>query len=251
MNKNAFVPGYPGQLILAETDAWAFVPAPLPPEIKIDWELASLIAEATGNVAALAGVARTLPNPHLLIKPFISREAVLSSRIEGTQASLSDLLAFEGAEPVGATSREAQPNEILEVLNYVNAMEHGLETLATMPVCLRTIREMHGILMDGTRGDGLRAGDFRSVQNYIGPPGCNIRTARYVPPPLTHMQECLNQFERFIHEKTNLPPLVKVALIHYQFEAIHPFLDGNGRLGRLLTTMLLCSESLLTSLFFI
>jgi Fic family protein len=241
MDRDSFVNKYPGKLVLAETDAWAFVPDPLPPTIQIDWELATLIADATGKVAELAGIARTLPNPHLLIRPFIRREAVLSSRIEGTQASLSDLLAFEGVEQ----STEARSDDIQEVFNYVDAMEYGLSTLASTPVCLRTIKEMHSILMKGTRGDGLRAGDFRTVQNYIGKPGCNIKTARYVPPPITDMMPLLNQFEKFIHQKGQLPPLVKFALVHYQFESIHPFLDGNGRVGRLLTTLLLCSEGLL------
>ena len=241
MDKSAFSDFFPGRLVLAETDAWAFVPSDLPPQIQIDWELTSLIAEATGKVAELAGIARTLPNPHLLIRPFIRREAVLSSRIEGTQASLSDLLAFEGVEQ----PKDAAHNDILEVFNYVNAMEHGLESLAATPICLRTIKEMHSILMEGTRGDGLRVGDFRTVQNYIGQPGCTVQTARYVPPPIPDMKNALHQFEIFIHEPGKLPPLVKFALIHYQFETIHPFLDGNGRVGRLLTTLLLCSEGLL------
>ncbi|MBU6450809.1 MAG: Fic family protein [Cyanobacteria bacterium REEB67] len=241
MDKANFSAKSSGRLHLAETNAWAFVPNPLPPIIQIDWELASLIADATGKVAELAGIARTLPNPHLLIKPFIRREAVLSSRIEGTQASLSDLLAFEGVEK----APDSQSADLIEVVNYVDAMEHGLSSLATTPLCLRTIKEMHSILIEGTRGDGLRTGDFRTVQNYIGQPGCTIRTARYVPPPVPEMIGLLTQLERFIHEPTNLPPLVKFALIHYQFESIHPFLDGNGRVGRLLTTLLLCSEGLL------
>jgi Fic family protein len=189
----------------------------------------------------LAGVARTIPNPHLLIGPFTKREAVLSSRIEGTQATLTELFSAEGA-----ARREGPSEGVREVQNYVTALEYGLRRMKQLPVSLRLIRELHGRLMNNVRGKSLTPGEFRKAQNFIGPPGCKLESATYVPPPVPQMKEALDRFEKYLHEgRSTLPPLVRLSLIHYQFEAIHPFWDGNGRMGRLLITLLLCSEALL------
>jgi Fic family protein len=198
-----------------------------------------LISSADIALGTLSGLGETLPNPHLLIYPFIRREAVLSSRIEGTQSSLSDLLLFE------ATKVERQ-RDVKEVQNYVRATEYGLKRLNELPLSLRFIRELHGILMEGVSGEHATPGEFRQSQNWIGTPGATLNEATFVPPPVSEMQECLSQMEKFLHAETRLPPLVQAALVHYQFEAIHPFLDGNGRIGRLLTTMLLCQRNVLS-----
>jgi len=228
-----------GKLVRATGGYWAFVPNPLPP--KIDWDdaLVSSISNADIALGTLSGLGETLPNPHLLIYPFIRREAVLSSRIEGTQSSLSDLLLFE------ATNVERQ-RDVKEVQNYVRAMEYGLKRLNELPLSLRFIRELHGTLMEGVRGENATPGEFRQSQNWIGTSGATLNEATFVPPPVAEMQECLNHLEKFLHTKTKLPPLVQSALVHYQFEAIHPFLDGNGRIGRLLSTLLLCQRNVLS-----
>jgi Fic family protein len=165
---------------------------------------------------------------------------VLSSRIEGTQASLSDLLFFEALG-----QKEPQPPDVREVSNYVKALEYGLKRLEKLPVSLRLIREMHQKLMEGVRGEHLTPGEFRRSQNWIGPPGCTLMEATFVPPPEEEMQEALGPLEKYLYDRSGLPPLIRLAMIHYQFEAIHPFLDGNGRIGRLILTLLLCAEGLL------
>ena len=228
-----------GKLVRATGGYRAFVPNPLPP--KIDWDegLVSSISNADIAIGTLSGLGETLPNPRLLIYPFIRREAVLSSRIEGTQSSLSDLLLFE------ATNVERQ-RDVKEVQNYVRAMEYGLKRLNELPLSLRFIRELHGTLMERVRGEHATPGEFRLSQNWIGTSGATLNEATFVPPPVTEMQECLDHLEKFLHAKTKLPPLVQSALVHYQFEAIHPFLDGNGRIGRLLSTLLLCQRNVLS-----
>jgi len=228
-----------GKLIRATGGYWAFVPNPLPPRLDWDGALVSLISSADIALGTLSGLGETLPNPHLLIYPFIRREAVLSSRIEGTQSSLSDLLLFE------ATKVERQ-RDVKEVQNYVRAMEYGLKRLNELPLSLRFIRELHSILMEGVRGEHTTPGEFRQSQNWIGSPGATLDEATFVPPPVTEMQECLGQLEKFLHAETKLPPLAQVALVHYQFETVHPFLDGNGRIGRLLITLLLCQRNVLS-----
>jgi Fic family protein len=228
-----------GKLVRAPGGYWAFVPGPLPPKLEWDDALVSVLSKADIAVGTLSGLGETLPNPHLLIYPFIRREAVLSSRIEGTQSSLSDLLLFE------ATQVEKW-GDVREVQNYVRAMEYGLKRLDEMPLSLRFIRELHGILMEGVRGQQATPGEFRQSQNWIGSAGAVLDEATYVPPPVPEMQECLNQLEKFLHADTRLPLLVGAALVHYQFEAIHPFLDGNGRIGRLLVTLLLCQRNILS-----
>lgn len=222
---------------------WAFLPHPLPPKLELTWELAGKLSAADRALSELAGSARNLPNPHLLIGPFIRREAVLSSRIEGTQASLSDLFFFEAAG-AGSAVRPTPP-DVREVANYVRALEHGLKRLNELPLSLRLLREMHAELMEGGCGEHLTPGEFRRSQNWIGPPRCTLMDATYVPPPPAEMEEALGALEQYLHASSPLPPLVRLALVHYQFEAIHPFLDGNGRIGRLLMALLLCHEGLL------
>jgi Fic family protein len=240
MDLTEFTADKAGKLVKVSQGYWAFVPNPLPPSIKLTWDLVAQISEADRALSELAGVARTLPNPHLLIGPFIRREAVLSSRIEGTQASLSDLFFFEASGTI-----DPQTQDVREVANYVKALEHGLSRLKKLPVSLRLMREMHEQLMEGVRGDHLTPGEFRRSQNWIGPSGCTLMDAVYVPPPEAEMTEALGHLEKYLHSASSLPPLVRLALVHYQFEAIHPFLDGNGRIGRLLLTLLLCAEGLL------
>jgi len=227
-----------GRLVRAVDGYWGFMPNPLPPQLTWDSPLASLASRADLALGTLSGLGETLLNPHLLIYPFVRKEAVLSSRIEGTQSSLSDLLLFE------ATKAEKQ-GDVREVQNYVRAMEHGLKRLEELPLSLRLIRELHAILMEGVRGERATPGEFRQSQNWIGLPGCTLNDATFVPPPVAEMKEALDQLEKFLHAATQLPPLVELALIHYQFETIHPFLDGNRRIGRLLITLFLCQRGIL------
>jgi Fic family protein len=229
-----------GQVLKQARGYWAFVPNPLPPALDLTWELAGEISAADRGLSELAGICRTLPNPYLLIRPFMSREAVLSSRIEGTHASLSDLFYFE------ASTVPAKPDsDVLEVRNYVRALEHGLKRIETLPVSLRLLREVHKELMEGVGNKPMTPGEFRRSQNWIGPPGCTLNDATFVPPPPEELIAALGELEKFWHEPSPLPLLVRLALVHYQFEAIHPFLDGNGRIGRLLLILLLCAEKVL------
>ncbi len=235
------------QLGQGETAYWAFVPQPLPPTFPFDAGLVRILSDADRALGELAGLGRTLPNPKLLIAPFLRREAVLSSRIEGTQTDLTDLYAYEAGQlPLFAGLKTVPPeSDVKEVTNYVRAMEYGLERLKTLPVSLRLIRELHGILMEGVRGDRATPGEFRRSQNWIGRPGCTLNEAEFVPPPVPQMNEALDAFEKYLHAANSYPPLVRLAFIHYQFETIHPFLDGNGRIGRLLVTMLLVTWDLM------
>lgn len=224
----------------AEGGYLAFVPAPLPPEIEWDRDLVLALSRADAALSELSGIGSQLPNPHLLIAPYLRQEAVLSSRIEGTQASLSDLLIDEiRPEP-------SERGDVHEVRNYVRAMEHGIARLGELPVSLRLVRETHAVLTEGVRGRHATPGEFRRSQNWIGRPGSTIETAEYVPPPPEEMTEALRDWERFLNTESDLPDLVQCALMHEQFEAIHPFLDGNGRIGRLLITLFLCSRGRLT-----
>ena len=219
----------------------AYVPDPLPPPMSWDQSLAVVLSEADRAVGRLAGEGRRIPNPHLLIRPFVRKEAVLSSRIEGTQATLGELLAAEAGAAV-----DRNPEDLREVGNYVVALEYGLGRLGTLPMSLRLVRELHERLMRGVRGDVATPGEFRHSQNWIGPPGCTLNDATYVPPPPMELMTCLDAWERFLYDDT-VPPLIHVALVHSQFEAIHPFLDGNGRVGRLLITLLLVSRDIIPS----
>ncbi len=218
---------------------WAYVPAPLPPPIAWDGGLTAALSSADRAIGRLAGEGRRLPNPHLLIRPFVRREAVLSSRIEGTQATLGELLAAEA----GATV-DRSPADLREVANYVAALEYGVARLRTLPLSLRLVRELHGKLMRGVRGNVSTPGEFRRTQNWIGPAGCTLAEAMFVPPPAAELMRCLGPWEKFLHDDS-LPPLIHAALAHSQFEAIHPFIDGNGRVGRLLITLLLVANGIM------
>jgi Fic family protein len=215
------------------------VPAPLPPAIAWNDDLAATLSRADRGVGQLAGEGRRLPNPHLLIRPFVRREAVLSSRIEGTQATLGELLAAEAGAVV-----DRSPEDLREVANYVLALEYGVKRLGKLPLSLRLVRELHERLMRGVRGDSATPGEFRRSQNWIGAPESTLATATFVPPPADQLAGCLGPWEEFLHDGS-LPPLVHAALAHSQFEAIHPFLDGNGRVGRLLITLLLVARDIL------
>lgn len=228
-----------GRYVPGPEGSRAFVPGPLPPPLTWTPELVRALSDADRAVGRLAGEGARLPNPHLLIRPFIRREAVLSSRIEGTQATLGEILAVEAGASV-----ERSPADLREVANYVFALEYGVERLRTLPLSLRLLREIHARLMDGVRGGQASPGEFRRIQNWIGPAGCTAANATYIPPPPGEMTEALDNLERFLHD-TSLPPLVQAALLHYQFEAIHPFLDGNGRVGRLLILLFLLERRIL------
>ena len=218
------------------------MPALLPPEppIQITGELQTLLSEASLALGRLDGSIQTLPNADLFVLMYVRKEAVLSSQIEGTQSSLQDLLAAEAK-----VLRQHRPRDVDEVVNYVRAMNHGLARLPELPVSLRLIREIHAELLRGVRGSHLTPGELRTSQNWIGPPGCTLQEAAYVPPPPYRVAQDLSELERFIHTDTALPLLVRIGLVHAQFETIHPFLDGNGRVGRLLITFLLCEQRVL------
>ena len=228
-----------GKLINCPRGYEAFLPNALPPEITWTAALTRALSDADRLLGQLAGEGRSLPNPHLLMRPFISREAVLSSRIEGTQATLGELLATDAGVAV-----KRSPCDLKEVGNYVVALEYGIQRLDTLPLSLRLVREIHAKLMEGVRGDITTPGEFRRSQNWIGPAGCTLNNASYVPPPVEELLSCLGVWEDFLHDRT-LPPLVQIAMLHYQFEAIHPFLDGNGRVGRLLITLFLIERGIL------
>lgn len=240
MNPEDFLVPETGELVRVPQGFWAFIPASLPPALTYDPEFVHLLSRADAALSELSGLGRLLPNPGLLIAPWIRREAVLSSRIEGTQASLSDVLIDElSAEP-------SKDTDVREVRNYVAALEFGIARLAELPLSLRLVRELHERLMRGVRGDKSTPGEFRRSQNWIGPSHSTPATAPYVPPPVQEMHACLDAWEKFLHERGAMPDLVQCALIHEQFEAIHPFLDGNGRVGRLLITLFLVERERLS-----
>jgi len=241
MNPKDFRSQDAGKAILTSKGYWAFLPNPLPPKLTWSTSLVSSLSEAERDLGRLAALTSTFPFPRLLIQPFIRNEAVISSRIEGTRASLADLYTYETAQ----LSFFEKTDDVREVYNYVRAMDFGMDRLSTLPVSLRLIRELHERLMENVRGGSLNPGEFRRSQNWIGPVGSTPSTADYVPPPVDEMNQALDNLENFIHAETTIPPLVRVGMIHYQFEAIHPFLDGNGRVGRLLIVLLLCEWGLL------
>lgn len=224
----------------AEGGYLAFTPPPLPPDVTLDRDLLGSMSRADRALGLLAGVGQTLPNPYLLSQTLMRREAVLSSRIEGTQASLSDLVLFE------VEQQRPRIGDVREVANYVRAMEHVLAPNRRLPLSLSLLREAHEILLSGVRGAHATPGEFRRTQNWIGTPGCLLDQATYVPPPPERLWESLDAFEKFLYSPHDLPPLTVVALAHYQFEAIHPFTDGNGRVGRLLISILLIEWGLLS-----
>lgn len=219
----------------------AFIPDPLPPEIAWTASLIRSLSDADRLIGQLSGEGKQLPNPHLLIRPFVKREAVLSSRIEGTQATLGELLAHDAGAAV-----KRSPEDLREVGNYASALDYGIQRLGTLPLSLRLVREVHEKLMAGVRGERAMPGRFRTTQNWIGPAGCTLQNAAYVPPTPDLLMDCLKAWEQFLHVRT-VPPLVGAGLMHYQFEAIHPFLDGNGRVGRLLIILYLVERKALTA----
>ena len=221
----------------------AFMPSDLPPDppVRLEGGLQALLSEADRALGRLDGSIQTLPNPDLFVFMYVRKEAVLSSQIEGTQSSLQDLLSAE-AEVLSVE----RPRDVAEVVNYVSAMNQGLARLAELPVSIRLIRDIHGILMEGVRGSHLTPGELRRSQNWIGPGGATLANASFVPPPPEEVPRVLGQLENFLHEtESSLPILLKVGLAHAQFETIHPFLDGNGRMGRLLITFLLREQGVL------
>jgi Fic family protein len=242
MNPNDFHSREVGQVTLTPKGYYAFLPAPLPP--NLDWSslLVTALSEAERDLSRLATLAGAFPFPRLLVQPFMRREAVLSSRIEGTRATLAELYTYESAQ----LSFLEPDSDVREVHNYVRALDYGLERLKTLPISLRLIRELHEKLMQGVRGGNLTPGEFRRTQNWIGPAGSTIMTATYVPPPVDEMNQALSDLEKFIHTGMDVPILARAAMIHYQFEAIHPFLDGNGRVGRLLMALLLAEWDILS-----
>ena len=231
-----------GRYVRQAGDYRAFIPEALPPEppVEMDDMMWTLLSQADRALGRLDGSTEILPNPDLFVFMYVRKEAVLSSQIEGTQASLIDLLEFEAE-----ATESGKPRDVEEVANYVAAIKHGLARLETLPVSLRLIREIHGKLLEGARGGKRDPGEFRRSQNWIRPAGCTLKNARYVPPPLHEMMDALSNLEKFIHDDTPMPTLIKVGLLHSQFETIHPFLDGNGRVGRLLITFFLCERGAL------
>jgi len=229
----------PGKFIRAQGGYKFYIPNPLPPKIEWDIQLVNALSQASRLVGQLAGEGSKLPNPHILIKPFVTREAVLSSKIEGSQATLSDVLAADAGAML-----DANASDIKEVNNYIAALEFGIQRVKTLPLSLRLLKELHAKLMDHVRGQHATPGEFRRSQNWIGVAGCTLATATYVPPSIEYLMECLGDFEKFLYD-TTLPPLIQIALAHYQFEAIHPFLDGNGRVGRLLIILFLIEREML------
>ena len=235
--------GRSGRYIQQPKGYRAFIPASLPPEppIVLDLSLLSLLSEADHALGQLDGVASILPNPDLFVAMYVREEAVISSQIEGTQSTLEDVLQYEMDH-----SRHQQPRDVEEVFNYVRAMNHGLERLKEFPLSLRLLREIHRELLEGVRGENREPGEFRKTQNWIGPEGCTLSDAVFIPPPPHEMNEALDNFERFLHRDAPMPTLIHCGLAHAQFETIHPFLDGNGRVGRLLITFLLCHREILS-----
>lgn len=221
-----------GAYINQPTGYKAFIPKPLPPKpsITLEGDLQNLLSKADMSLARLDGIGYILPNVDLFIAMYVRKEALLSSQIEGTEASLEDLFEFESGE------QPKNINDVSEVVNYIKALNYGIERLDNFPMSLRLIKEIHGVIMKGVRGGEKMPGEFRKSQNWIGPKGCTLNEATFVPPPPHEAEKAMGDLEKYIHNKERLPLLADCALVHYQFETIHPFLDGNGRLGRLLIT---------------
>ena len=221
----------------------AFIPKPLPPDppLSMDEELIDLLSKADRAIGRLDGITDALPNPDLFIAMYVRKEAVISSQIEGTQSSLIDVLEYEITG-----GKQKFPSDIGEVVNYIDAMNYGLERIKSLPLSLRLIKEIHSRLLVGVRGQERRPGEFRSSQNWIGPPGCTLKTAEFVPSPPQEMIRAMGELEKFLYDESPRPTLISCGLAHCQFETIHPFLDGNGRIGRLLITFLLCQRGVLS-----
>jgi Fic family protein len=232
-----------GRYVKQPTGYSAFVPKPLPPNppIKYDEQMQALLSKADRAIARLDGMVMVLPNPDLFIAMYVKKEALLSSQIEGTQASFEGILKFEAD-----MKPKDDINEIKDVVNYVKALNYGVERLVEIPLSLRLIKEIHKILLKDTRRSSINLGEFRTAQNWIGPAGATLASAIFVPPPVHMVLPSMGELEKFFHERTSIPPLIKIALIHAQFETIHPFVDGNGRIGRLLITFYLLWNEILS-----
>ncbi len=235
--------GRSGRYVRQLTGYRAFIPEKLPPNppINIDAEMQRMLSESDRALGRLDGSIQTLPNPDLFVFMYVRKEAVLSSQIEGTQASINDLIKAE-AEIFDSST----PRDVNEVINYVNAMNFGLISLKDIPLSIRLIKSIHERLLRGVRGCRLQPGEFRRSQNWIGPEGCTLSNATFVPPQHDIAEHALGDLEVFLHEEDHIPPLIRIGLAHAQFETIHPFLDGNGRIGRLLITFFLCEQNILT-----
>jgi Fic family protein len=217
----------------------AFYPNALPLSLDYPEDIVPVLTDATAAVHRLAGASRLLPTPEILIGPYVRIEAILSSRIEGTQATVGELLEFEGA------GEDVEPKgDLQEVVNYVNAFNHAISRLPELPLSSRLIREAHAILMANVRGEYATPGEFRTSQNWIGPPGATLAKASFVPPPHEELADAMKQLETFVQDRS-LPNLIAIGLAHYQFETIHPFLDGNGRIGRLLIILMMIERGIL------
>lgn len=234
-----------GQIHRSMDGVDAFVPSPLPPSLTYDDHLVLSLSRADAALSELSGVGSQLLNPHLLINPYLRQEAVLSSRIEGTRATLPEV--FIGDVEDEDQRDQSEDHDLQEVRNYVTALEYGIAVVITgHPITLNVIRDIHSRLMFGVRGERSSPGRFRAIQNRIGPPGSNVQNAAYVPPPPELLQQCLDNWERYWHTKDAMPDLIQCAVLHEQFEAIHPFIDGNGRMGRLLITLFLIERGRLS-----
>ncbi len=231
-----------GQYLRQPTGYRAFIPNPLPPDPPLHWddELAVLLSAADQSLGRLDGTTDMVPNPDMFVSMYVRKEAVLSSQIEGTIASLAEVLEYEAD-----VAHRQLPADVLETLNYVKALNAGLARLEELPLCNRLFREIHGILMQGVRGQERSPGEFRESQNWIGTPGSSLNNAAYVPPPPYEMTQAMGDLESYLNADSLTPILIKCGLAHGQFEMIHPFLDGNGRVGRLLIAFLLCHHKAL------
>lgn len=240
MDLTAFTPNPLGSVRKTLEGYYAYFPSPIPRELEYDPTTVNKLTDATTALHRLAGATRLLPSPEILMGPYVRIEAVLSSKIEGTQTSVGELLRFEAED---ADQEQAQ-GDLREVVNYTHALNHALDTLEHLPLSLRLLRQTHKLLLKGVRGEGMTPGEFRRSQNWIGPPGSTLDTAKFVPPPVDAMKDALKDLEQFLHEG-KFPNLVALALVHYQFETIHPFLDGNGRIGRLMVPLTLVERRVL------
>ena len=239
MNKNRA--GYYRTNLTGEAAYQSFVPNPLPPEptIEPDRDMISLLIKANTQIAALNEIAKHIPNMNLFVSMYVRKEALMSSQIEGTQATLEDMF-----DPMLDINRN---RDVADVVNYIKATEYAIRRLETLPLCNRLLRETHAVLMENVRGQEKNPGEFRHSQNWIGGQGSTLKTARYIPPNPEDMELAMSELEKYMNEDTSLDSLIQAALIHYQFETIHPFLDGNGRIGRLLITLCLIEKKILTT----
>jgi Fic family protein len=229
-----------GDIVLQPGDYYAYLPhkiAPNGPSIRLDSECMRLLSEADRALGELKGTTGIISNPDLFVAFYVRKEALLSSQIEGTECSLDEVIQ---AENDGSRIKPVD-----EVINYINAMNYGIDKLRELPLCLRLINNMHRQLLAGVRGANKAPGEYKRLQNWVGPPGCKIEEATYIPPPPPKMLEYMGDLENYCQAKDQVPPLIKAAIIHYYFETIHPYTDGNGRLGRLLITFLLCQKKVL------